>query len=109
MAQTPEGRVKEKIKKVLDRYSDYVYYEMKVPNGYGSPSLDYFGSARNPQGLGIAFAIEAKRPGRKPTARQEGTMQRMGLGGVRVFAIDGEQGCDELDEWLDTITGGHVL
>lgn len=108
MAQTPEGRIKEKIKKILDKYQSYLYYEMKVPTGYGAPSLDYFGSVRSPQGWGVSFAIEAKRPRKAPTTRQEGTMERMREGGVRVFAIDGDPGCDELDAWLDTTTGGLV-
>lgn len=109
MAQTTEGRVKEKIKKILDTYKGYIYYEMKVPNGYGAPSLDYFGAARTVGGGGRAFAIEAKRPGGVASARQEATAERMLAGGVRVFLIDGEAACGELIDWLDDIIAGAKL
>ena len=109
MAQTPEGRVKQKVKKILDIYREHIYYEMHVPGGYGCTSLDYLGSASDARGVGHAFAVEAKRPGGTPTLRQLGTIERMAQGGVRVFVIDGEGGLAELTEWLDIITGGHVL
>jgi hypothetical protein len=94
---TPEGKVKKKIKAVLDKYkeSDYLYYYMPVPGGFGAQSLDYIGWYHS-----LAFAIEAKREGGVPTARQEGTIANMRLAGARVFVIDGESGVIELDEWL---------
>ena len=75
-----------------------------VPTGYGAPSLDFFGSALTPGGLGRSFAIEAKRPRKVPTPRQEATMERMQRGGVTVFVINDDIGCALLDAWLEANT-----
>ena len=104
MATTPEGRIKNKIKKVLDEYKTVTYVEMPVPGGYGAPSLDFTGSACHPRGFGLAFAIEAKREAKKPTSRQETTIARMRLGGVKVFVINDDAGCAELQGWLHSVT-----
>lgn len=93
---TPEGRVKEKIKKILDGHRGSIYYFMPVPSGYGKPSLDYLGAAG-----GHAFAIEAKAPDEEPTTRQDLTIKAMLVGGVKVFVIDGKEAqLQALDTWL---------
>lgn len=107
MATTPEGRIKNKIKKVLDKYLARLYVYMPVPSGYGMPSLDFVCSVDVGGGAGLAFAIEAKRPGEVPTPRQQGTMAAMVTGGVRVFVIDGDLGCEALETWLHSVTGGN--
>jgi len=61
MAETPEGRTKKRIKKVLDGLG--IYYYMPVPGGFGATSLDFL-SARPSDGR--AFAIEAKAHGKHP-------------------------------------------
>lgn len=94
-ATTPEGRVKQKIKLALDKYKGRVRYWMPVPSGYGKSSLDFEGAFK-----GRAFAIEAKKPGGKPTKRQEGTIEEMLLGGYRVFVIDGDEALAPLEAWL---------
>ena len=104
MATTPEGRIKIKIKKVLDQYKSFTYVDMPVPGGYGKPSLDFIGSACHPQGIGLAFAIEAKRPGGTPTPRQRMTARLMQAGGIKVFVIDGDEGCAALQQWLHKVT-----
>lgn len=91
---TPEGKVKARIKKILDAQIG-MYYFMPVQNGMGQPSLDYVGWHH-----GLPFAIEAKAPGNTPTQRQEATIQKMVAAGARVFVIDGTM--DELEEWLRT-------
>ncbi len=93
---TPEGRVKTRVKKVLGNYRD-LWYFMPVPYGFGKPVLDYLGCFR-----GCVFAIETKAPGKKPTARQEATIQDMQAAGIRVFVIDDEAGCEALSVWLDS-------
>lgn len=93
---TPEGRVKNKIKKILDKYKSNTYVYMPVPGGFGKPGLDFHCAIS-----GNAFNIEAKVPGKKPTPRQEQTIQEMRQGGVTVFVIDGAQDqLDALDAWL---------
>jgi hypothetical protein len=95
MATTPEGKIKTKVKQLLDNYRVHVYTYMVVPGGYGAPTLDWFGAVR-----GQAFAIEAKAPGKKPTLRQETIIRNMERGGVTVFIINDEAGLEVLDAWL---------
>lgn len=91
---TPEGKVKRTVSALLKSYKS-VYYFMPVQNGMGAASLDYLGSCN-----GRAFAVETKKPGGKPTARQELTIAAMKQGGMAVFVIDGD--VTELRNWLDT-------
>lgn len=79
---TPEGRVKDVVKKILKRFEN-VYYHMPVQNGMGEPTLDFIGSCN-----GHFFAIETKAPGKKPTERQQLTMGNMLAGGAVVFVVD---------------------
>ena len=101
--RTPEGRVKEKVRKLLTRY-DFIHTFWPVQAGYGSPTLDCLGS-RN----GRSFAIECKAPGKRPTPRQELTIADMRKGGYMIFVVGSEtaddviypySGMRELAEWL---------
>jgi hypothetical protein len=83
MASTPEGRVKDMVKKVL--VTHHAYYHMPVINGMGAPSLDFVCCHE-----GRYFAIETKAPGKKLTPRQEGTVKNILAAGGQVFVIDGE-------------------
>ncbi len=96
---TPEGKVKNNIKIVLDKYKPFIYYYMPVPGGYGKSTLDYLGCFH-----GRYFAIEAKRPGKDPTLRQDGIIEDMAAAGARVFRINGEAGLLELSGWLELVT-----
>jgi len=96
---TPEGRVKNKINKLLARYGDAVYYHMPVPVGYGRRTVDYLGCAR-----GVFFAIEAKRPGGRPTRAQEGVLDDVRAAGGSVFAIADDAGLAALERFLDYVT-----
>lgn len=75
-----EKYVKDQIKKLLKKYG--VYYHMPVQNGYGAPTLDFIGCYQ-----GRFFGVEAKRPGKVPTARQELTMNAMREAGGAVFVV----------------------
>jgi hypothetical protein len=89
---TPEGRVKSRVKKLLDSTSE-IYYFMPVQRGLGARTLDYLGCHK-----GAFFAIETKAPGKKPTPLQDNTARKMWEAGARTFVIDGDIG--ELEEWL---------
>lgn len=80
---TPEGKIKERIKALLKAFGVYVH--MPVQNGFGDPSLDFVICAG-----GLFLAIEAKAPGKKPTARQELTIAAMEAAGAFVFVVSGE-------------------
>jgi len=88
---TPEGKVKEKVKKILKLAG--AYYHMPVQNGMGAPTLDIIGCH-----YGRYFGIECKAPGKTPTPRQQNTMDAIRNAGGKVFIIDGD--IDELVRWL---------
>jgi hypothetical protein len=90
---TPEGRVKNKVRAVLNHYAPGVWWYMPVGNGMGKPTLDFMGCA-----WGQFFSIETKAPGGKPTPRQEGTIARMQDAKGKTFVIDGDT--TELETWL---------
>lgn len=103
MSKTPEGKVKDRVKKLLDTHG--AWHNWPVPAGYGIPMLDCVGCHR-----GAFFAIETKAPGQHLTPRQEFTKCLMENAGAKVFVV-GEHsvernpdtwysGLDELEEWL---------
>jgi len=98
MASTPEGRVKDKIKALLDAHP-HLYYYMPVPTGYGKATIDFLCCYR-----GHFFGIEAKAPGKVPTPRQEGVLEQIWLAGGGVFKIDGVAGLDALRQMLDRLS-----
>jgi hypothetical protein len=89
---TPEGKVKEKVKRVLKKYG--AYWHMPVQNGMGKPTLDIVGCHK-----GRFFAIETKAPGGQLTARQQHTIQEMLKSKANVFVISGDT--DPLEVWLN--------
>ena len=97
MANTPEGRVKKRLKDLFKAMKERglpIYYHMAVQNGMGKPSLDFTGCVR-----GKYFAIEAKAPGKEPTKRQEDTIKEMRDAGATVLVFDGTN-YEELKQWL---------
>lgn len=83
---TPEGAVKNKVKKFLTPLKPSVYFHMPVQNGMGSPTLDFVGCVR-----GRYFAIETKAGDSKPTARQELTATDISAAGGVAFLIDANE------------------
>lgn len=81
---TPEGKVKDKIKAVFKRCG--VYYHMPVQNGMGEPTLDFVACVN-----GRFFAVEAKAPGKKPSQRQQITMDKMASSGAYVFMVSNDE------------------
>lgn len=95
---TPEGKVKDRVKKLLRAYN--VYYHMPVMNGMGAPTLDFV-CCHN----GRYITIETKAPGKKPTPRQEITMNDVRKAGGFVFVVDGsEQSFDILEAYLQVLS-----
>ena len=90
---TPEGRIKAQLKKLLSEHG--AYYHMPVQNGMGAPSLDFICCHQ-----GCYFGIETKAGNKKPTPRQENTMNQIRLAGGLAFLVNEVEGMDELREWL---------
>lgn len=98
-ATTPEAKTKRKIRNVIDNYRSRnisIYVFMPVPGGFGAPTLDYLGCVN-----GMFFAIEAKRPGGKPTLRQLGTIQMLQAAGAAVFVISDDESLGVFERWLE--------
>lgn len=79
---TPEGAVKEKVKKILKEFG--AYYHMPVQNGMGKPSLDFVCCHK-----GRFLAIETKTEKGKLTLRQQATIDEMQRAGAIVLVIRG--------------------
>jgi hypothetical protein len=105
MAVTPEGAVKNMVRQVLRERQQHastiggIWFYMPVQNGMGAAVLDFMGAHR-----GRSFAIETKAPGKFPTERQLKTIDDMQRARIRVFVIDGERGCRELEAWINGLT-----
>lgn len=94
---TPEGKVKDRVKKLLKRYK--VYYHMPVQNGMGAPTLDFVCCHK-----GYFIAIETKAGNKQPTARQEITMNEIRAAGGFVFLVNEVQGLAELEVYLEAMS-----
>ena len=90
---TPEGKVKQSVKKLLASYE--AYWHMPVQNGMGAPSLDFVGCHR-----GKFFAVETKAGNKQMTDRQRLTAKAMEDAGAVVFLINEETGLPQLESWL---------
>jgi pantoate kinase len=92
MAQTPEAKVKEKIKKILKEHN--VYFAMPMGTGYGNSGVPDFLCCVN----GRFLAIEAKAGKGIPTALQEKNMRDIKAAGGMAVVINE----DDLD-WLKVV------
>jgi hypothetical protein len=103
---TPEGKVKKLITAKIKEYPE-AWYHMPVVNGFGKAALDYLGYVPC-RGIAVGFVIEAKRPGKEPTARQNLLIEELREIGVKTFVIDGPAGVAELGRWLDKMRAENV-
>lgn len=78
---TPEGKVKEIVKRVLGTLPHH-YRFMPVQRGMGMPGLDFFCCIN-----GYFIGIETKAPGKKPTPRQDATIAEIKAAGGTVYVI----------------------
>ena len=69
MANTPEGKVKDKIKKILKAHN--IYYAMPHGAGFGNAGVPDFLCCMNGKFLGV----EAKANGGKPTGLQSKNLE----------------------------------
>jgi uncharacterized protein YgbK (DUF1537 family) len=96
---TPEGKVKKKIKALLDSYGERVYVFMPVPSGYGKTTVDYLICFD-----GLFIAIEAKAGGKPATSRQEDVLKQVHDAGGSSFVVDDDDSLQTLANFLLTIT-----
>lgn len=106
---TPEGKVKDDLKKLLAAYGifpaskagsfpEYAtgWYFMPVSSGHGVSGIpDFLGHY-----LGRFWAVETKAPGKKPTGFQALQIAAIRQSGGAVFVIDGDT--TEFECWLNS-------
>lgn len=92
MAMTPEGKVKEAVKKVLKAHG--VFYYMPVQNGMGQVGIPDFICCFN----GRFWAIETKAPGKRgsTTANQDRVLEAIKAAGGIAVVIDDVKQLEEL-------------
>ena len=84
MANTPEGKVKAKVKALLDKYN--IYHFMPATGGYGRSGIPDIICCAN----GKFLAIECKAHGGRLTALQRRELDRIELAGGVCYVIYGE-------------------
>jgi hypothetical protein len=93
---TPEGKMKDKIKKLLHRYK--VYFHMPVQNGMGAPTLDFICCH-----WGFYIGIEAKAPKKDLTDRQYITKGEIENAGGIVLRVSSDEELDILECYLQIL------
>lgn len=90
---TPENIVKQKVKKVIDKFKSKVDGFWPVPSGYGESHLDWVGCVN-----GWFVSIETKAPGKRPTPRQVKRIADVQRAGGLAFVIDGTEDTTTYEE-----------
>jgi hypothetical protein len=93
MAQTPEGKVKDKIKKILKAHD--IYFAMPMGTGYGNAGVPDFLCCFD----GKFLAIEAKANGGKTTALQQKNLSDVERSGGMAWVVD-EDNIHVLELWI---------
>jgi len=94
MANTPENRVKNAVRKILE--ANGVYYFMPSTGGYGRSGIPDIIACVNGQFL----AIECKAIGKHPTALQERELARIDYAGGKTLVITGTHDAQRVEAWL---------
>ena len=79
---TPEGKVKDKAKHILDKIG--AYYFMPATGGYGRSGIPDIVGCLN----GVFFAVECKANGGRPTALQLREIDRINVAGGFAIVVD---------------------
>ena len=96
MAQTPEAKVKAKVKKILDTYG--AYYFMPIGGPYSRAGVpDIVGSYH-----GKFFGIECKAGKGKPTALQLKEMIAINDSGARAIVVN-EDNLEDVAKLLESL------
>ena len=98
---TPEGKVKEKAKRILESIG--AYYFIPATGGYGRSGVPDIVGCLN----GVFFAIECKANGGRPTALQLREIERINVAGG--FAIVVDEDNVSLLESLSKLVGERQL
>lgn len=100
MARTPEGKVKDEVKRILNTGGAAMWYFMPVQTGRGKKTIDFIGFFH-----GQGFGIETKAPGERPTEYQDDDIRLMQDAKCTVFVIDGtdDYPYSNLERWMKQV------
>jgi hypothetical protein len=104
VTKTPEGKVKEKIRGVLQKYG--AYYFQPVQMGIGAAGLDFHCTIACGE-FALAFFVEAKEEGKHVTPRQAHFIEEREKQKCKCFIVDNDVTLRELDRWLYGMTGDY--
>ena len=93
---TPEGKVKERAKRILDSIG--AYYFMPATGGFGRSGVPDIVGCFN----GLFFAIECKSGKNIPTALQEREMKNIKKAGGEAWVVN-EENVELLPQWLTAL------
>lgn len=94
MATTPEGKVKKKVREILDKKG--AYYFMPATGGFGRSGVPDFVGCIN----GVFFGIECKAGKGIPTALQEREIRNIINAGGYAWVVN-EENVDKLEKTLE--------
>jgi hypothetical protein len=114
---TPEGKVKDAIKKLLAEYKiqpaskagdtsleSNGWYYMPIQSSMGVSGIpDFIGCYCPGDGDALFFGIEAKALGKTPSGFQLLQINAIKRAGGAVFVIDGEESLNEFKQWLEGV------
>lgn len=101
---TPEGKVKDRVKKILKELYRDVYIYMPVAIGYGRRAApDFFVVIE-----GMMFGIETKANGNTPTELQEREMRALRRAGACVLVIN-EDNVESLPNLISDALNQHYI
>lgn len=97
---TPEGRVKQKVRKALKELGKECWPFMPVQSGFGSPALDWLNCIR-----GTFVAIETKKPGGRLTPLQLSTRAALLDAGAVVLVVKDDNDIEMMKEIISGLRG----
>lgn len=97
MATTPEGKVKARVRAIINKHPS-IYSFWPVPSGYGESSVDCILCLR-----GRFIGVEVKAPGKRPTARQQTMLERISTAGGQALVVGTDEELELLDATLNAI------
>lgn len=97
---TPEGKVKAKVKALLQKYDCYQFWPVQM--GLGAAGLDCH-AYKMLGSTATAFFVEVKVYGKEPTDRQQLLIDQHEVRGAKCFVVDNDLTLKELENWLQEV------
>lgn len=106
MAKTPEGLVKDMIKKILDKRD--VYYKMIVPHPMGA-NVGISDFHIHHKGYFIALEAKPRTGNKKPTEKQTEYMDEIDAAGGFSFVVRNPEDMSRVEDLLDWMDKNPAL